>query len=313
MNLHEYRRLQAEKGAIERMLAELPAEHAIDRIGLESRKHEIEEKLAAQPAPSREPARAKLTFRGKPIVGSHGIFAEFGAAAVNNFAEAVAAIGASSDRTLGSRGTLPNREEFRLLITGTAQGSFGFQLEEALPEEASVSQEALFQQKTPLEAAIEQTQSIMQASLGTDDELTEALAEADPRALDALRKFLDDMARNEAVCTLEFRDNAFRFADVEQLRRSSERLRQNNIVERDTSLRGSFLGVLPEHRRFEFQVADTTDVISGRVGNDIEDASDINNVIDQSLTIHVHTRQVGQGRPYYVLTGYETDNDGDPE
>ncbi|MFB1488342.1 MULTISPECIES: hypothetical protein [unclassified Thiocapsa] len=49
MTLQEYRFLQAEKGAIERMLEEIPEEHVIDRLGLESRKDEIEALLAAEP------------------------------------------------------------------------------------------------------------------------------------------------------------------------------------------------------------------------------------------------------------------------
>jgi hypothetical protein len=195
------------------------------------------------------------------------------------------------------------------LITGTAQGSFGFQLEEAAQQDLTLFQQAQFDEPTPLEAAMGRTMAIMEASLGTDDELTEAVAEADPRALEALRKFLDEMSRNEAVCTLEFKDDAFRFADVAQLRRTSERLRQTNIQEAYESLKGVFLGVLPEHRRFEFRVSESRQVISGKVGGDIENAAEINQFIDKPVTIRVHTRRIGQGRPYYILTGFSPGSD----
>lgn len=98
MTLQEYRQLQAEHSALEKLLAELPDGREIERLGLEARKREIEESLAAQPAPCRDPLRARLTFRGRPIVGSHGIFAEFVAVVVGAFSEAVAALGCSKRR-----------------------------------------------------------------------------------------------------------------------------------------------------------------------------------------------------------------------
>jgi hypothetical protein len=65
--LIEYYQLQAERNAPEKLLAEVPVDHVIDRMGLESRKQEIDALLAAQSAPSREPVQAHLTFRGKPF------------------------------------------------------------------------------------------------------------------------------------------------------------------------------------------------------------------------------------------------------
>jgi hypothetical protein len=223
MNIQERHRLLAEKTSLERMLAGLPESSVIDRLSLEARKEEVEKALAAAPVPAREPARARLVFRGKPIVGNHGMFAEFAAKAINAFADAVAAIGASRTTALGTRGALPNREEYQLLITGTALGSFGFELEEAPKDET------LFPEPSLVDHAIEQTRRIMEASLGTDDELTEAIADADPRAVEALRGFLKTLGDQEAVCALEFKEEVFRFADVGQVRRSEGRLRQDNI------------------------------------------------------------------------------------
>lgn len=299
MSLLEYRQLQAEQSTLEKLLAELPEDRVIERLGLESRKQEIEESLSAQPAPSREPLSARLTFRGRPIVGSHGVFADFGAAAVGAFSEAVAALGASQSGPLGSRGALPGRDDFRLLITGTAVGSFGFQLEEAPPDNLN-----LLPDDSALEPAIEQAKAIMKASLGTDDELSEALADTDPRAIDAIRKFFDTMSKNEAVCALELKGDAFRFADVEQVRRGMARLAQDNIHEQEEELAGVFLGVLPHRRTFELSRADTGEVISGKVGPDIVEPAAINQVLEKPAIIRLHSRRVGSGRPRYVLLSY---------
>lgn len=299
MNIQERLQLLAEKTSLERMLASLPLSSVIDRMSLEARKAEVENALAAAPVPPREPVRARLTFRGKPIIGSHGMFAEFGAKAINAFADAVAAIGASQKTALGTRGALPNREEYQLLITGTALGSFGFELEEAPKDES------LFPEVSLVDNAIDRTRKIMEASLGTDDELTEAIAEADPRAIDALRGFLLTLADQEAVCVLEFKEEVFRFADVGQVRRSEGRLRQDNIHEEEKPLSGQFLGVLPHRRTFEFQLSESEEIIAGKVGPNIEDAADINHSLERPLTIQVHTKSAGKGRPKYTLLSYE--------
>jgi hypothetical protein len=296
MTLREYRQLQAEKGELDRLLAAIPSDRVIERIGLESKRSKLEEELSSQPAPKRDPVSARLTFRGKPIVASCGIFADFGANAVNTFSDAIISIGAGQFGPLGSRGVLPGRDEFRMLITGTAVGSFGFEL-----EEASVGELSLFPEASPLEAAIDQAKKILASSLGTDDELTDALSDTEPRALEAIRKFLDVMVKNEAVCALEFKGDIFRFADVEQVRRSAGRLGQDNIHEEEARFAGAFLGVLPHRRTFEFQPQGSQEVISGRVGKEFGDADAINRMVGESVVIVVHSRRAGQGHPRYML------------
>jgi len=306
MNLREYRQLQAEAGAIDAMLSEIPEEQVLDRMGLESRLREIQVLLGEQALlaeqPTREPVRARLTFRGRPIVGSHGVFAEFGASAVSAFAKAVASVGASMRRPLGSRGQLPMKEDFGLLITGTATGSFGFDLEEA----AQANLE-LFPTQSPLEVAVEQTQGILRATTGNDDELAEALAEVDPRAVEAVRSFLGELVGNEAVCTLEFHGEVFRFSDVAQVQRCSARLEQDNIRESDDEKRGRFLGVLPNRRSFEFMVEDGEEVIVGKISGDLEDPARINEVLNQPVVAQLHARKVGSSKPRYLLLGYRAE------
>ncbi len=299
MNIQEYHQLRAEQAELEQLLEELPTSSVIERMGLESRKKELEDELAAQPVPPREPVRARLTFCGKPVVGSHGMFAEFGAAAVTSFVDAVAAIGASQSGPLGTRGSLPSRDDFQLLITGTALGSFGFELEEA-PRDNGM----LFPELSLVEAAIEQTKAILEATIGTDDELADAMSEAAPRALESLRTFLKTLADQEAVCALEFKDKIFRFTDVGQVCRSADCLSQDNIHEDQEQIKGVFQGILPKRRIFEFRVDSSQEVISGKVGPDISDPSAINRIVDHLTMIEVMRRCVGSGRPRYLLLRY---------
>lgn len=302
MNIQEYHQLQAELSTLEELIGELPDSSVIDRMSLESRKKEVEGLLALQPAPSREPVCIRLTFRGRPVVGSHGVFAEFGAAAVNAFADAVSAIGASKEHSLGARGPIPNRDDYQLLITGTALGSFGFELEEAAKDD-----EMLFAKQSLVEPAIEQTKAIIEASVGSDDELADAISGVDPPALDRLCTFLKTILNQEAVCTLDFKDQVFRFASVEQVRQSLERLDHNNAREDERQIMGAFQGVLPKSRKFEFRIASTGETINGKVGENISDASTINHILGQTTTIGVKIVLGRNGRSKkYVLLRFPT-------
>ncbi|MFH1115671.1 MAG: hypothetical protein V1792_17315 [Pseudomonadota bacterium] len=267
-------------------------------MSLQSRRETVLAALEALPA--YQPTSAVLTFLGKPVVGNHGIFAEFAAAAVNKFAEAVAAFAASSIAPLGDRGPIRDRENYQLLITGTALGSFGFELEEIQP-----------QTPTPVEdlsivgQAIVQIRGFLEATKGSDDDLADAAAETSPRSVSAIREFLQTVASHEAICALEHRDIVFRFDDVGQIRRSVERLSQDNLHEEEKWIEGSFQGVLPNRRTFEFRDTEAGEIISGKVGLDIEDAGTINHILEQPVRIQVMATRIGNGRPRYVLLRFE--------
>jgi len=296
MNIQEYHQLQAEQTALARMLSELPASNVLERMSLESRKEEVDGLLASQPAPPREPVHARLTFRGKPVVGSHGVFAEFGGKAVNAFADAVFAVGASQRRSLSARGTIPNRDDYQLLITGTALGSFGFELEEAPKDN-----EMLFPEESLVEPAIEKTKAILEASVDSDDKLAHAISGVDPLALERLCTFLKTMVEKEAVCYLVFKHQVFHFANVDQVRQSLLRLDQNNTQEDEQQIEGAFQGVLPKKRTFEFKLAGTDEIVSGTVGAGIPDADVINRILHQTTTIGIQRILDGNKRPKYVL------------
>ena len=230
----------------------------IERQGLAFRKKQVEEILVSQQDLLREPARVRLTFRGKPVVAAHGLLADFGTAVLKAFTYAVAAVGASQNAPLRSRGAIPGQANYRLMITGTALGSFGFELEAVCPED-------LLPESSPIELAIMRTMSILQATVGTDEVLVEAVSDTHPRALGALRTFLRRVADQEATCILEFRDHVLRFANVSQVRRSEARLSTDNISDEEQVMSGRFLGMLPNRRTFEFRDSVIDRVISGRL------------------------------------------------
>jgi hypothetical protein len=296
MTLQDYKRLLAERANLTRLLDQIPVEDVLDRSSLQSRLEAVETEIGSVTAPDREPARARLTFRGRPVVGQHGIVADFGAKATSAFADAVAKVAAGLSGRVASMGPLPNREEARLLITGTALGSFGFEL-----EEAPIGNSLDFGEGTVAGQSLELTQNILRSTLGSDDELADSVASAGPRAAAAVRSFLELLATNEAVCALGINDKAFQFKDVGEVRRGVERLSKDNLHEEETQLSGEFQGVLPKARTFEFKITGSDEVIRGKVGSDIDTPDEINGHLHKATTIDVLATRVGTGKPRYVL------------
>ncbi len=295
MNIREFNHLRSEQSALERMLAGIPNENVLDRSGLQARLEEVGEQLGAAGTPKRAPARALLTFRGRPVVAQHGIFADFGAQAANRFSDAVAKVAAGFSAPLSAMGPIPHRDDSQLLITNTAIGSFGFEFEEHRPNVLD------FGDENPAGQALDVVRGLLEGTQGTDDELADSAAAADPRAIAAVREFLELLAANEAVCTLEYNERIARFRDVGEVRRAVERLGQDNLHEQETTLNGEFQGVLPKARRFEFQLSADAEVVRGKIGPAIANPDVINQYLHQPTTITVMATQVGNGKPRYLL------------
>ena len=101
---------------------------------------------------------------------------------------------------------------------------------------------------------------------------------------------------------MEFSDRGFRYADYEQLKASSARLRDDNIQESEEIYRGEFQGVLPAGRTFEFKLLDQEGLIRGKVDAAITDPDILNREwLHKPVTIKLNVMQVGQGRPRFAL------------
>lgn len=296
MNNEDRQHLLAERTFLQRLLAKTPATARLTRMSDEARLRKVEAQLAALPADERTPARARLTFDGVPVIRSHGIFADFGMKAVSSFTEAVASVAASLSAPLAAMGPIPNRDQNQLLITNTAVGSFGFELEEYRAEQLAL------EEASPVATALERTQALLQSTLGNDDDLADIASETDPRALDKVRTFLKVLADNSAVCALQYGGSGVRFTDVGQVSRSLARLAADNLHESEEQLRGEFVGVLPNSRSFEFRLASDGQVIRGKVSPRVQNVDAINAHLHRAVQIDVTRTQIGNGRPRYLLT-----------
>ena len=293
----EYHQLRAELAELDNLLSITAESAVIDRMSLERRRLRVEEELKANPPPPRWPATANLAFNGKPVVDREGVYSDFAGAAIGAFTEAVATLAASQESVLGERGVIPNRENYRLLVTGTSHGSFGFEIEEVMGPETHPSAN-----ESPVETAIGQATDILESlDSGEEEAIASAIADMDKRALDDLRKFLKVMADHEAVCSLSFKNKVSRFQDVGNVRRGLASLGRDNLHEDETEMVGRLQGFLPQARRAEFVDGKTGEVLSCRVDRGAGDES-LTGFLGKNVRITARYRQVGNSRPRYTIT-----------
>lgn len=286
--------LVSEVNTLKQLLLDLPEENIIERLSLESRLASVEMQLSEHT--STEPQKVNLTFRGKPVVGSHGIGADFGSKAAGAFAEAFSAIVAALNYNLQSAGPIPNRDRSQLLITGTAVGSFGFEFE--LPS----SEPDLFPENQGYEA-LKKIEALFRLSAkGTDDDIAEVVEEIHPRAVKKVHEFLDYLVQQKAWCGLSYADHAFRYSNFDEIKRASDSLKDDNIQESYEDYQGVFQGVLPSSRAFEFLVNNDEDLIKGKIDFAIEEPRVLNEEwLNKPVQLKLRLMQVGQGRPRYTL------------
>jgi len=296
MTSDERHHLLAEQQFLREQLVQLPASALLTRKSTEARLRAVETRIQEAPEASEsQPASARLTFSGAPVVGSRGVSADFGMRAVSSFSEAVTAVAASLSAPLAASGPIPNRGQSPLLITSTALGSFGFELEEHITDPDASSARSI------MATALEHTHALLASTFGTDEELADVASETDRRAVEKVRAFLKVLADHEAVCTLQVADRTVRYVDIGQVKQSLQRLADDNLHEDHITLTGHFTGLLPQARTFEFKTDAEAQTLRGKIASTVDDVSEINRRLGDTVLIDVLTTQVGGGRPRYLL------------
>ena len=287
--------LIAEQRFLAERVAALPVAATLTRRSAEARLQQVDVLLAQMPAtPPR--ASVRLTFRGLPVLGSEGILADFGMKAVNAFSEAVAAVAASLSAPLAAMGPIPNRDANQLLITGTAVGSFGFELQEQPTNQADLLE------PSAVGRALAHTQNLLLGTTAPDDELlADTAAELDQRAIDKVRTFVAVLRDNEATCALQFGARSFRFNELAEVQTSLDRLSHDNLQEDQVVVSGQFEGMLPRRKSFEFRRADSGEVLTGKLAAAIQRPEIVNAHLYEPVSVQLIRTVVGRGRPRFVL------------
>lgn len=320
--MKEHDALLAEIAEIEAMLAKTPSEYALALQSLNGRRLDLQARLTQLQSSGVNKARVELTFKGRPVHSSEGIFASFAGKVLETYERAISLLQANLTRRLQASGRIPGRGPSRLMITDRALGSFGFVLEEILQQEdGTIQRDALLTEvdrKTAMTRATEQAEAILRASQASDDDLAEAASETDRRTLHALRDFLIVVAEGGA----HFRHKSDTgsgvvFTDAAAVAASAERLSDDNIEESTDNLAGILDGIMPGRRWFEFIADGDLGRISGKIDQSIDDeaVTGLKQHMDQRLRITVHVTRVGHGRSArkYRLLAWDPSGQGRQE
>lgn len=256
--MSERARLEAELGQIHALMAEIPEDQFLERMGLESRAAEVEELLqsiAAQESIRR--ARVTLLFGGYPVSGTTGIDARFATDVLRRYQDLVSKTYATHlPRGLQSYGPVPAEQSTHLHITGVARGSFGFHLEEMSPPTL------LPAEGSALADAVDHTNKVIAAACESDEAFADAMEEVGTRVFAALKEFFDVIYSNRATFKMQSTSLSASF-DADRLRLALERAGSEQSEQQDHPVFGIFKNILLGSGRFEHLLPDGT-LISGR-------------------------------------------------
>src|SRR5438105_2378327 len=114
----EIEALSADLAALDALLARSSPNDVVGRIGLESRRREIERRLLdLNEQGDEKQASVALFFGGLPVIGSRGIKAEFAGEALSSYQDLVSKIWANSENgKLPATGPLKDKDPSQLHI-----------------------------------------------------------------------------------------------------------------------------------------------------------------------------------------------------
>ena len=249
--------VQADKSAIEQLLADLPADDVMSRPALESRLAEITAEISSLSADhDQSHAAAVITFGGRPVADSRGIAADFAGSAITSFQDTVAKVLAYRAGSLGQRGVVPRRFASALHVTDIVRGSFGFVLEELSDQTSGID--------SSLKAAVDETASLFDALCSSSEDDLQSISEViDDRVMKAAAAFFELAQQREATIRLVTNEIEHVFDDA-AVARAALRADTTELVEAEEEIIGHLQGVLPEAHQFEFSPIGA-EVVKGRV------------------------------------------------
>jgi hypothetical protein len=250
---------KADLAAVEALLnARTPEEDPIGHLQFSKRAATLAQRLQEIEAAPRTSAEIGLFFGGKPVVGSHGIMADFGAKAVSEFQTLISSSFAAADGALGARGPVPQRDRTQLLLTDVARGSFGFILQQA--EEPQLVD-------SPMKEVVSRAVDLVFRVASPEQEAFEDIADrVDSRVLGSLRSFFKLL--DDAGATVRFVEDEREFTlQRGEVALGRERTENATLEEAEEQVTGT-LYVLPTARRFELHPRGRDEAIKGTIAPD---------------------------------------------
>lgn len=249
----EQQSLRADLAAVEAMLASRTAD--ADPVGwlqFSRRKARLERELVELDQASPKGGIA-MFFGGKPVVGAHGIAADFGAAMMGQIQTIVSVRSATLDGVVGERGPVPHRDKSQMFITDIARGSFGFVL-----EDAGTGSEAL---APVMEDVCDLLARLGSAEAERFDLATESV---DDRMLSALKTFFKTLDENQATLRLVSEASDFDFSR-EAIERAKVRTETMQVSDPYFETMTGRVFIMPDSKRFELIVLGGSAPIKGSI------------------------------------------------
>lgn len=252
--------ISSELAQLEGLLSRLPVGASLSRRSLEARVKSLRDELQTISSRQDTTASAALFFGGARVQGSRAIDADFAARSIKAFQDLVSKKTLErTQRPLGQRGPLPEKDVARLNIIGTAPGSFGFLLEENGSDAPPLFTSAV-------KEALNDALNVLSGFATDDDEkFASLLSSIDPRVLVTVKEFFRVLHEGEGTIRIveDEREASLGRLEVE---RAFNRAEQSEIAEDDIPFAGRLIGILPVTRSFEFVRDDTGAVIKGKIG-----------------------------------------------
>jgi hypothetical protein len=254
--------LAADLAMVDHMLGTMTGRDVFARLSLQSRRDELQAKLASLARVREVSASASLFFGGDPVLANQGIEVSFGAQAMERFQDVVTNIFAVQHTgSLGQRGAVPGKDAAKLHITNIVRGSFGFRIEEM------ASQPALLE--SPLKDAVDEATRLMERFGVADEEAFESEVEnLDGRVLAKIREFFGLLNEHRATFRLVSgnSDKSFRAPSIA---RAAERAKITTLDEREIEFEGQLSGALRDSRIFEYRTGTEKGTIKGSICLDL--------------------------------------------
>lgn len=257
--------LQANLSQVQRLLADCAADD--DPIGHHQYSQLVEKfetQLMAMPdVIAQAPAGVALFFGGRPVMGSHGIHADFSSKALDSFQKIVSQRYAAEELgPLATRGRVPLKDNTHLLITDIVRGSFGFVLQAAAPSNEAEAAD------TSLKTVVDKVASTISRLAAQDDMMfDEAVAEIDERQKSSLSEFFKLLDTEGATMRLVDGERDFELNSA-SVKRARNRVEQLQITDHTQEFDGQIAGWTDVSAKFELRLHNTREVIQGNVTTD---------------------------------------------
>jgi hypothetical protein len=274
--------LQANLSQVQALLADCtPDEDPIGHHQYSQLVDELKSKLVGiSDVVAKAPAGVALFFGGRPVIGSHGIQAEFGSKILDRFQKIVSQRYASTESgPLATRGRVPFKDNTHLLITDVVRGSFGFVLQAA-------QDDASDETDTSLKAVVDNVASTISRVAAQDDMLfDEAVSEIDERQKNSLSEFFKLLDTEGATMRIVEGERDFEL-DQASVQRARGRVEGLQISEKTQELTGQIVGWSDVSAKFELKLHGSLDIVQGTVSR-----AELERVETEGIeTYHKHLR-----------------------